>query len=160
MDDVLQSLKILKDAGHIRLLVFCWWRKYDETPMHLNVRWRQGSEADDSEAQDERLAKVFTVEHTWAALIATADLADPLAKSLFVRGPLRRSSRVASNMTQEAVVALLDSVCPLPSLAAEFDQVETVVTTDEHASNMASERSILSRDACKLPDKRLALLHL
>lgn len=64
-EGILKIMQSLKATGAVRLLSFLRFRKYDETPLTVNVRWRG-----DPDKELEPHAKVVVVASAWSMLVA------------------------------------------------------------------------------------------
>jgi hypothetical protein len=136
ISSVLSRVVALRDMGRIVPLALQIWRKYDETPFHLRVRWSV------EELPDlEPAAKLVAIERGVGVLI-TAMLPDgspsPDPKHcVHMRFHLTTVLRVASSMTGAAVRALVEETMRIPmTFAKDFLRTDHIIVTDEHASNL------------------------
>lgn len=123
-------------TGEMILQHFYSWRKYDETPQRIKVRWLR-----EQEDEEEPAGKLMVVEWTWGM-----DLALPSApeRPLLIRGDLHRDLRAADSMEVQTVVKLIREVCKSElELSRGFLRADTLVTTDAHPSNIAAESFML-----------------
>jgi hypothetical protein len=163
MSALMHHISSLAAQGRIVPVVLQLWRKYDETPFKLRVRWQSGEQTD-----TEVRAKLVAIERAVGMVLALpqpqlgedegederrADDWMQLNGVLHIRCSMTTRLRVLSSMTAAALCELIRDSFALPSrFKPVFEQVDNIVVTDEHASNMQALAALnLSLSAAKHP---------
>jgi hypothetical protein len=128
----LQIIRALRTSGQIVPITFINFRKYDETPIRLRVRWEDEEDLEPS-------AKLMVVERSWAMVLMQSDS----QRVVCIRGHLSSKSVVASSMTAESIKAIIKKTTQLPpELTDIFDHYDNMIVTDEHPSNISAEHGL------------------
>lgn len=160
-----QVVRSLASQGRIIPIHFAFGRKYDETPLKLRVSWE--SFGGKRETDDEPAAKLLLVERRFSMVLAEkieqAEMSDDDfakaqgQKALLIRGRLSTVLRVFANMTAASLKhALQHALLPF-SPGQVFRQEDTIITTDEHASNKKAELYI--QEDARAVNEKASFLH-
>lgn len=135
LQSLLQAISCMADVDRARPVTFVHRRKYDETPLRLRVRW-----AEHENPELEGGAKLMVMESAWMLVVELFGEGRKSLGCFAVRGMLPVRMVPMSSMTADAVRHVVNKFCALPpEVHRLFPCVDTVVCTDEHASNMAAE---------------------
>lgn len=105
-------------------LGFVSWRKYDETPIKIRLRW-----VSDESADVEPQAKLMVVERSFGVLLQLKSLDRVSCEDgpvVLIRGHLTTTLRAVSSLSREAVLHILDESSPPPPPAQRLEQLVPV----------------------------------
>ena len=132
LEAVLSYVQVLCSYGDWRPTLYLEHRKFDETPLALQVRFG-GPEG------VEQVAKTFVVEHAWCILLTRKRCAGA-DDCVILRGSGSPAIRVSQNTTGETIAQLVAGCVPAPASLRMFATQWRLTETDAAKANFRAER--------------------
>ena len=146
-------------AQHIEATQFCWFAKYDETPLKSKILFSSSAHQGAGEVQ---VGKIFCIEAGWAAVFEMLDDghndAEDAQKYLTVHAEFAPQVRAVDRPTGVGIAqALLSSASPPERVRSLFPEVLRLAETDALPANHKAERHLHASDLWRPPCREMVV---